>query len=110
MTSNKTWQEQVQELAIRNAAPYAPEEADYNSAMIQLHEIVPKEEMDRLQNNLAAIEEGRSSSDDHLGYPENDFEEYDDPAWCYACNKDTAFCSCPCSCGSELPSWDCCGG
>lgn len=88
----KTWQDKVLERAIEIAGGGAPEEGDFNTAMIQLRSEVPDEEMAVLQRDLRAVETGLS-----VQYAVEDgggWGEYDDPAWCYTCNNDIAFCEC----------------
>jgi len=67
-----------------------PEEGDFNSARIISGEM-SEHEWRLLQEDLQAVEEGRSirEYDDPLWG-----DNYVDPAWCYTCNRDTAFCFC----------------
>ena len=106
MLNDTTWQEQVREKALEIAGDSPLEEEHLNTAMLALGDIVPKEERTRLQQHLANVEVGISTSDDHLGYEE--VEEYDDPAWCTGCNRDTAFCECICYvCYEQLEDCKC---
>jgi len=68
----------------------APEEGDFNTAKIQSGTMTD-EEFAFLQEDMASVEEGRRIREIDL-----DFEEWDDPAWCYKCKKDIAFCECIC--------------
>ena len=69
-------------------ASRAPEEGDFNSASIISGEISDTD-LGYLVEDLRAVEEGRSIVEQR----EVD-EDRQDPAWCYTCNKDTAFCAC----------------
>jgi hypothetical protein len=70
---------------------YAPEEADLNTALIISREMT-QIESDILDENLRSVETGTAPNYDRIfAYNE---PEYDDPYWCYECNKDIAFCEC----------------
>jgi len=76
----------------------APEEGDFNSARLVSGEI-SDQDLQYLDEDLRAVEEGRSISE-----PSDDDTDPDwqDPAWCYTCNRDTAFCMCVCpKCGEN---------
>jgi len=80
----------------------APEEGDFNTAKIQSGTMTD-EEIGYLQKDLESVEEGRSFREIDV-----DFEEWDDPAWCYKCKKDIAFCDCICHfCGRPAGECDC---
>lgn len=60
------WKQEVQDEAIKIAerdGRGAPEEADFNTAIIHLGDKIPKEVRQQLNRDLRAIEEGRSSDD-----------------------------------------------
>ena len=81
-----------------------PEEGDFNSALLTSGEITDQEERD-LMEDLRSVEEGRSIREPY----HNDAEEdYIDPAWCYVCNRDTAFCKCIChECDEDIEDCQC---
>lgn len=60
---NEPWRDKVLERAIEiaTAEGRAPEQADFNTTMIQLHEEVPPGELALLQRDLEAVEAGTSS-------------------------------------------------
>lgn len=70
---------------------HAPEEGDFNSARLISGEISDKD-LGYLMEDLRVVEQGRSIVEP---YDDTD-ENWQDPAWCYTCNKDTAFCACTC--------------
>jgi|GEM_PF-1694127 len=81
---------------------HAPEEGDFNSAKLISGEI-SNIDLEYLMKNLRSVELGQSASEP---YYEESSEDWEDPAWCYTCNKDTAFCMCNCpECGL---SWNLC--
>lgn len=57
------WMDKVVSRAAEIAAQEGrtPEEADFNTAMIQLHDQIPASATEQLQKDLLAVEEGRSS-------------------------------------------------
>jgi len=55
------WQDKVTARAIEIAGDRAPEEGDFNTALVQLRQEVPAEELEFLQRDLAAVEAGTSS-------------------------------------------------
>lgn len=61
VVADEPWRDEVVNLAIEIAAVEgrAPEEADFNTAMLQLHDQVPPKELKMLQRDLKKIEEGR---------------------------------------------------
>ncbi|MBI2087038.1 MAG: hypothetical protein HYT69_02600 [Candidatus Zambryskibacteria bacterium] len=69
---------------------HAPEEGDFNSAHLISGEISDKD-LGYLMEDLRNVELGRSTFEP---YEEDSDEDWEDPAWCYTCNKDTAFCTC----------------
>lgn len=71
----------------------APEQSDFLTAAILNQSSMSPTEWAELQADLQAIELGTST--ERPGVIETT-EEYDDPAWCYKCNRDTAFCLCKC--------------
>jgi len=76
-----------------------PEAGDFNSAHLISGQITDQE-WKWMQEDFRAIEEGRSIIE-----PDDD---YDDPAWCYKCNRDIAFCKCICYiCGEYLEECEC---
>jgi hypothetical protein len=110
-TPNKDWRALVQKKAIELAEPGAPEEEHFNTAMILLHDQVPEQEMAELQRDLRSVE---TNTPVQYAYEEDDdWDDYDDPAWCYDCNHDIAFCECqPLSggcpdCGYKVESCRC---
>jgi hypothetical protein len=81
----------------------APEEGDFNTAKIQSGTMTD-EEFGYLQEDLTAVEEGRSIREVN-SYPNNG---YVDSAWCETCNKDTAFCECICyNCYEKIEDCKC---
>ncbi len=82
----------------------APEEGDFNTARIVSGEMTDKEAR-WLQEDLRAVEEGRSIREPYYDEAE---EDYVDPAWCYQCNRDIAFCKCIChECGEDIDNCQC---
>ena len=69
---------------------HAPEEGDFNSAHLISGEI-SNTDLGYLMEDLRNVELGRSTFEP---YEEDSDENWVDPAWCYTCNKDTAFCTC----------------
>jgi hypothetical protein len=67
----------------------APEEGDFNSALLISGEMTDEQTRD-LREDLLSVEQGRSIVEP---YDDTD-EDWQDPAWCYTCNRDTAFCTC----------------
>lgn len=67
-----------------------PEEGDFNSAHLISGEISDMN-LKYLMEDLRNVELGRSTFEP---YYEDSDEDWIDPAWCYHCNKDTAFCVC----------------
>ncbi|OGZ83561.1 MAG: hypothetical protein A2599_00075 [Candidatus Staskawiczbacteria bacterium RIFOXYD1_FULL_39_28] len=81
-----------------------PEEGDFNTARLISGEMTDQE-WRWLQEDMRAVEESRSIIE-----PDSDDEDdyYNDPAWCYRCNRDTAFCKCICyECGELLEECEC---
>ncbi len=66
----------------------APEEGDFNSAHLISGEMSDRD-LGYLLDDLRNVELGRSTFE-----PSEVDENWIDPAWCYECNKDTAFCGC----------------
>jgi hypothetical protein len=67
IVADEPWLDKVVELATKIAAKEgrAPEEADFNAATLQLRNEIPQEQVGILQNDLRAIEEGRSTAYPH---------------------------------------------
>ncbi len=81
----------------------APEEGDFNAGKLISGEMSDAD-IEAMQEDMASIEEGRPIRES-FG---DDEEEYDDPAWCYDCNRDTAFCKCVCPhCSTHLDNCAC---
>lgn len=82
----------------------APEEGDFNSARLISGEMTDDERR-WLQEDLRAVESGCSIRE---SFDDTRWDEYDDPAWCYTCNRDTAFCMCIChECELVLEECEC---
>lgn len=63
VVADEPWRGKVLDTAIQIAATEgrAPEQADFNTALIQLHKEVPPDELELLRRDLAAIEAGIST-------------------------------------------------
>lgn len=81
-----------------------PEEGDFNSAHLISGQITDQE-WKWMQEDFRAVEEGRSIIESN---DSDDDDYYYDPAWCYQCHRDIAFCKCIChECGERLESCEC---
>ena len=96
-----TWRQEVLQRAIEISATGVPEEGDFNTAMIQLRDIVPSSELALLQADLESVEAGSN-------VPEG-WEEEEDPYWhdwcddedCPGCGNPPGFCDCEHRAGSR---------
>src|SRR3989338_3215847 len=71
----------------------APEEGDFNSALLMSGEM-NNNQWKWMQEDFRAAERGGSVFEP---YEDDTADEYDAPAWCYVCNRDIAFCECVCN-------------
>lgn len=81
-----------------------PEISDFNTALIISGEMDDRT-WEYLQEDLRSTEECRLP---HYDAIDRKYDRYDDPAWCYTCNRDIAFCLCICyKCYEKLEDCTC---
>lgn len=68
----------------------APEQGDFNTASV-ISDETSDADLQLLMKDLRNVELGRSTFEP---YDEDSNADWEDPAWCYRCNRDTAFCEC----------------